>query len=162
MTQRAATTWGLVRAERERGRLLHEAWRRDGFIDAIAQAALAGLWLIERTVRSRARAPRARAFSIANDVLVGATLATGLARWIARARLAQQASATEEVVPLLAGGRPSLRNPERERGLVRTVGVLGTANIVIGALAVGSGGARALTSGRRRGAWTRLAGGAVG
>jgi hypothetical protein len=119
----------------ERDRMSAKAWNRYSWMKLAGHAAFAIPWFIGRGMLSGNEvSKRARALTLAKDVLVGASLVTGVA--------------TIAVGRYLSGKSERSEGPDanRERGeaeapmLEKLVGVLGTANTIatVGVLAVTS------------------------
>lgn len=105
-------------------RVSDEAWRRFGWINLAAHGVIAASWFVGRTmVSGRSMSRSARRMTRIKDAMVIASVATGVASVVLGRLLSKKLRA----------------QPERDhRALERTVGRLGTANLVadlgIGAL----------------------------
>ncbi len=103
----------------DRDRIADAAWRRFSWINLAAHGAMAATWIAGRTMLSGREVNRlSRRMTLAKDVLIGASLATGIAsvligRMLGR-RVRQEAT---------------LRDREQTETLRRAVGVAGLANL---------------------------------
>jgi hypothetical protein len=110
----------------ERGRVLNRAWRRYGNVNSLALLTLVGGWLPARS-NQRRRSMSERALGTANDVAVGAVVATGLASALSGVGFAQQAPGG--AVPMESGHEPAAEATARATELKRIVNVLGACSL---------------------------------
>jgi hypothetical protein len=112
----------------ERDRVSTAAWRRFSWLNLAAHVAFAVPWFVGRSLRSgREVSGVARALTRTKDILVGASLISGVATHVIGGRIKQR---TEQG-----------RGPEQEgleggksaRKLERTVGALGMINLIVNA-----------------------------
>lgn len=125
---------GVLDEEPERGKILNTAWNSYNAINAVSFGTAAATWFPGRLGLSGEEIDQqTRNLVLIKDALfvVGAVL--GLASMIQGKALAGQAPGG--AVPVATGTTPSARTPDRAAALLRSVNVLGNANIaVIGAI----------------------------
>lgn len=132
----------------ERDELIGEAWSRFQALSLASHAAVAGTWLIGRTMLSGREAVRwSRPLVIAKDVLVGAGLAsvvaTAILGRVLGGRIAEHAGPAQE-----SGGWQSAPGDGRSRWLERVVGAVGSANLAADAGVMGLTSLLAVQAGR--------------
>lgn len=127
-----------VSSAQERDELADDAWRRFSLVNLLAHAAVLATWLPGRRMLSGREASRlARTLTVTKDVLVGASVASGLASIFAGRALARRVR--RGAGPAQAE-RAQLAEAPRSTKLDHTVKWLGTVNLVcnIGVLGVTS------------------------
>jgi uncharacterized membrane protein len=128
----------------EHDRLLDDAWRRFQWVNVLAHAAVIGTWLPGRALLSGREAGKLpRGLTLAKDILVGATLATGVGSLILSRLLGRRVRRGEG--PAVAASRGD-EGARRTRTFEKVVGVLGTANLAAGAGVLGLTAALAMQS----------------
>lgn len=126
----------LISDKAERGKVVNAAWNGYNILNAIAIGITAATWFFGRSMISgRSISPQARKLVLAKDVLMGATLTTGLVNLAAGAYLAKK-SATENV-PFESGNRAAPEAPDRVKKAARLVNILGVVNIACMAGVIG-------------------------
>jgi hypothetical protein len=136
---------------RERGEVVNAAWRRYGFVNALALAAVTGGWAGARPASDARPTPAELRLVRAKDGLVGALVLCGVASAVEGMRFAR--SAPGGAVPLADGAHPSAETPEAAARLKRRLNALGAATLTaeVGLVAVNAVMAQsAASSGRRR------------
>jgi hypothetical protein len=127
---------GVVDDEEDRGRLLNTAWNRYNLINAASFATAAATWFPGRLGLSGKEIDiQTRNLVLAKDILFAAGALTGLASMVQGRALAGQAPGG--AVPIETGTTPSARTPEKAAGLLRSVNLLGNANIAIQGAIIG-------------------------
>lgn len=106
----------------ERDHASEDAWRRFSWLNLASHAAFAIPWLIGRSMLSgREVSGRARALTRVKDVLVGASLITGVASIVLGRVLGAKARRNEG---------PEASADQRARGLERAVSIAGLGNLL--------------------------------
>lgn len=121
----------------ERGKVLDDAWRRFNLLDAVALGAVAATWMFGRAAFSGRRLGRPmRNLVLTKDVLVGASLATGIATLVAGRMLGRERR--REALPVEAGHEAAPEPPPRARSLEKLLSAMGPINaaLIAGAIAV--------------------------
>lgn len=135
--------------ERDRGRVVHDAWDSYKLVHAAALATMTASWVIGRALfPGRGLRRNVRALTVAKDAVLGGAIASGIACWLAGRLLAKESDGAGSEIPMIAGGRASIHTPARARKLQRLVNVLSTANILIGAAAIGVSAVLGVKSGK--------------
>lgn len=116
---------GQIGDERERGKVVNEAWRRYGTVNGLALAAVVGGWAGARADEARPSglSARERPLALAKDVAVGLVAVTGIAAGLEGMRFGKMEPGG--AVPLEDGDHPSERataEEQRSKRLLRTVG----------------------------------------
>ena len=125
--------------EEDRGKLLNTAWNRYNLVNAASFATAAATWFPGRLGLSGGEIDQqTRNLVLAKDVLFGVGGLVGLASMIQGRALADQAP--NGAVPIASGTTPAARTPEKAATLLRSVNLLGNANIAV------TGGIIAVTS----------------
>jgi uncharacterized membrane protein len=116
----------------ERGRVVHDAWRRYGAIQLGSLAVMAATWFAGRLrLSGREVDSRARALVLAKDILVGASLATAIGAAVSGRSVS--ARVRDGAVPMNSDGEVADDAPARVRRLGRLTDGLGLANLIAGA-----------------------------
>ncbi len=116
--------------EADRGKLLNTAWNRYNLVNAASFATAAATWFPGRLGLSGQEIDQqTRGLVLAKDALFVAGALTGLASMVQGRSLADQAPGG--AVPIASGTTPSARTPEKATALLRSVNLLGNANIAI-------------------------------
>lgn len=114
--------------KKERGELLHQAWRNFSLANAFGLAAVGLTWLLGRSALSGGEIDdKTRALVIAKDVLVGTYVATGAAS------IGVGMAIGKDQPPVEQGGVPAAETPERDATAIRAVNALGITNILAAA-----------------------------
>ena len=121
-----------IASHTERGSVSNAAWNGYNPVNAAGLGAAALGWGAARLTEARPGNLSAteKALSTAKDALMGAAVLSGIASGIQGARLARQAP--DGAVPIETGTRPAPDTPDKAVKIVRSLGVLGTANIATG------------------------------
>ncbi len=112
----------------ERDRIADSAWRRFSWINLAAHATMAATWIAGRTMLSGREVNRlSRRLTLGKDVLIGASLATGIASMVLSRALGRRVR-----------GEATLADCEKTEMLRRAVGRAGLANLAanVGVLGV--------------------------
>lgn len=145
-----------IHSKRERGEVTHAAWNRYKYVNGVALAAMAGSWIIGRTMLSGNEVGRhARRLTIVKDVLVGGALLTGAAT-IVIGRLLDRASNGAPAIE--TGSEPAPETPPKVARLQKMVNAFGNAKILFEAGIVAATAILAMKSGRspRWSVWSRF------
>jgi hypothetical protein len=122
--------------EKDRSRVIDQAWRTYTVPKTIGLITTAATWLIGRSVfGGQFFGRKMRNLIVAKDVALGVTLLSGLGAQVCGRLLSQ-----EQPFPVDTSGRPSEGTPERAGSLVRAVNLLGYVQLLA------AGTALALTS----------------
>lgn len=120
-----------IESKRERGKVTHVAWDRYKIVNAIALAAMAGTWLIGRTVLSgRAVGRGTQPLVFAKDVMVGGAVASGLGAVFFGTLLDKEQGGAPAIE---SGSEPAAETPARTARLQRTTNTLGRISLVLNA-----------------------------
>jgi hypothetical protein len=116
--------------EADRGKMLNTAWNRYNLINAASFATAAATWFPGRLGLSGEEIDdQTRNLVLAKDVLFAVGGLAGLASMVQGRALAGQAPGG--AVPIASGTTPSDRTPEQAAKLLRSVNLLGNANIAV-------------------------------
>jgi hypothetical protein len=133
--------------ERERGKVVHDAWNAYNLINGISLATMAATWFLGRSaITGRSIDRTARRLVVAKDVLVSAAVLTGAANMIGGAIMERKYPGG--AVPVREGEVPSPRTPPTARLLQRFFAVMGPIHIACVAGVMGLTTALAMRSGR--------------
>jgi hypothetical protein len=139
-----------VESKRERGNVTHVAWDRYRAVNGISLAAIAGTWLIGRTILSGREVGRAsRNLTLLKDVLVAGALVGGIGAMIAGTML-DRARRAEGEAPIETGSQPASDTPPRVARLQRVVNTLGTVNIAFQAAVLATTTILAMKAGKSK------------
>ena len=120
----------VVSDEEDRGKLLNTAWNGYNLINAASFATAAATWFPGRLgLSGKEIDQQTRNLVLAKDVLFAVGGLAGLASVIQGRALADQAPGG--AVPIADGTTPSSRTPEKAAALLRSVNLLGNANIAV-------------------------------
>ncbi|CAA9398978.1 MAG: hypothetical protein AVDCRST_MAG22-1294 [uncultured Rubrobacteraceae bacterium] len=120
----------VVGDEEDRGKLLNTAWNGYNLINAASFATAAATWFPGRLgLSGKEIDQQTRNLVLAKDVLFAVGGLAGLASVIQGRALADQAPGG--AVPIADGTTPSSRTPEKAAALLRSVNLLGNANIAV-------------------------------
>jgi hypothetical protein len=135
----------------ERGAVANAAWNGYNAVNALGLGSAAVTYTVARftELRSSNLSDREETLATAMDVLMGASVVTGVVNGVLGAALARQAP--EGAVPLETGVVPAPETPRDAARIARSLNVMGTLNIAAG---VGLVAANAVF---RRGAFSRPA-----
>lgn len=117
----------------ERDLVSAAAWRRFSWLNVLGHAAFAVPWFTGRTMLSgKEVARRARPLVLAKDLLVSASLITGVASVLLGRRLARRGFEGRGAQAMTERERAGLSDQDarRTRGIKRTVGTLGIINML--------------------------------
>lgn len=121
---------GVVDDEADRGKLLNTAWNRFNVINAASFATAAATWFPGRLGLSGEEIDdQTRNLVLAKDALFAVGALAGLASMIQGRALENQAPGG--AVPIATGTTPAARTPEKAAALLRSVNLLGNANIAV-------------------------------
>ena len=121
---------GVLSSETDRGKLLNAAWNRYNLLNVASFATAAVTWFPGRLGLSGKEVDdQTRNLVLAKDILFAVGAVTGLASVVQGRSLTQQAS--EGAVPIATGTTPSSKTPDKAASLLRSVNVLGNANIAV-------------------------------
>lgn len=115
--------------ERERGKVVNDAWRRYGTVNTISLGVLVAGWAGARADEARPRmlSEREGRLAIAKDVAVGMVAVTGVAAAVEGMRFG--AMEPEGAVPLADGDQASSRATAEERLSKRLVSAIGACHL---------------------------------
>lgn len=121
-----------IASHTERGSVSSAAWNGYNLINSAGLAAAAIGWTAARFTEARPTnlSQTEKALSTAKDGLMAAAVLTGVASGVQGARLARQAP--DGAVPVETGTTPAPETPVKAARIQRSLGVLGSANIVSG------------------------------
>lgn len=118
----------VVDSKRERGKVTHVAWDRYKAVNAVSLAAIAGTWLVGRTILSGREVGRAtRGLTLLKDILVAGAVVGGAGALITGSLLDR--AMKEGELAIESGREPAAETTPRVRRLQRTVNTLGIPNI---------------------------------
>jgi hypothetical protein len=128
----------------ERGAVANAAWNGYNVVNALGLGAAAG-WAAARATETRPDqlSARERTLSTLKDGLMATSVASGLVNGIQGARLAKLAP--DGAVPVETGTEPAPDTPPEAARIQKTLGTLGTLNIVSGVALVAVNGLLAQT-----------------
>lgn len=119
----------LIADKQDRGRIVNASWNGYNIINAVGLGTSALTWWLGRSrISGRIISPSARKLVIAKDVLMGATLVSGLINLIGGSFLAKRTF--QEGVPLESGSRAANEAPEDVKKATRLVNQLGIFSLV--------------------------------
>ena len=122
--------------EADRGKLLNTAWNRYNIINAVSFATAAATWFPGRLGLSGEEIDeQTRGLVLAKDILFAVGGLVGLASIVQGRALAGQAPGG--AVPIASGTTPSSQTPEQAANLLRSVNLLGNANIAVAGSIIG-------------------------
>ncbi len=121
----------VVASPEERDRVSANAWKRFSWLNLAGHVAFAVPWFIGRSMLSGREVTRtARKLTRVKDVLIGASLLTGVSSVLLGRQLASRAE--QGMGPEEMRDRPSKsKEATKSLALERTVGVLGNANLLL-------------------------------
>jgi hypothetical protein len=121
-----------ISSHTERGRVANAAWNGYNPINALGLGVATVGWGAARATETKASelSGTELGLSRAKDALMAAAVITGAGSALQSARLARQAP--DGAVPMETGTKPAPETPAKAAGLQRSIGVLGTLNIVAG------------------------------
>jgi hypothetical protein len=122
---------GEISDQKEREQVASVAWRRFSWINLAGHAAVAATWFFGRSLLSgRSVSPAGHRLTVAKDVLVIASLATGITSTILGRMLGARVGANGAQPQARMPASGAARTDERATQKLRTaVGVLGMANL---------------------------------
>jgi hypothetical protein len=123
---------------RERDQVSQQAWNKFSWVKLASHVAFAVPWFIGRSMLTGNEvSARARALTRTKDILVGASLITGIASFVIGRALSRKVDRGEGPERARQGGA---RNAQQSKGLEKAVSFLGTLNMLAstGVLAVTS------------------------
>jgi hypothetical protein len=129
----------------ERGAVANAAWNGYNVVNALGLGAAAVGWAAARMTETRPDqlSSTERTLSVLKDGLMATSVASGLLNGIQGARLAKQAP--DGAVPVETGTEPAPETPPEAARIQKTLGTLGTVNIVSGVALVAVNGVLAQT-----------------
>ena len=120
----------VLDSQPERGKLLNAAWNRYNAINVLSLGTAAATWFVGRAgISGRSIDEDARGLVLTKDILFVLSAVSGLASIIQGRALTRQAP--EGAVPIESGTTPASGTSEEAAGLLRSVNVLGNANLVL-------------------------------
>ena len=124
----------------ERGAVTNAAWNGYNVVNALGLGAAAAGWAAARATETRPDrlSKRERDLAKVKDGLTAASLVTGIVTAVQGARLAKQAPGG--AVPVETGTVPAAETPKDASRIQRSIGVLGTLNILSGTALVAVNG----------------------
>lgn len=121
-----------IQSKRERGKVTHVAWDRYKVINGASLALMAGTWFAGRAfLTGRELRRRSPTLTIAKDVLVGGTLATGIGALVLGRMLDKEVATSNQ--PLQRGSRPAAETRARVARLEGLTTDVGRLNLVMNA-----------------------------
>lgn len=143
-----------ISSPEDRGKVLDDAWRRFHKVDLVALGVMAATWWSGRKAFSGKRLGRPiRGLVLAKDVLIGAAVVSGIATMIAGRVLRREREST--AMRAQSGYEPTTEMPERAKGALRFMKVVGPLNAAIVAGTIGVNAALAQESGKS-GRWAAI------
>jgi len=134
-----------IQSKRERGKITHVAWDRYKVINGASLALMAGTWFAGRAfLTGRELRRRSRTLTIAKDVLVGGTLATGIGAMVLGRMLDKEVAMSNQ--PLQRGSRPAAETRARITRLEGLTTDVGRLNLVMNAAVLAVTAALAMKS----------------
>ena len=129
----------------ERGAVANAAWNGYNLVNTLGLGAAAAGWAAARATEARPDklSGRERTLSLVKDGLMATSVVTGILNGIQGARLAKLAP--DGAVPVETGTEPAPETPPQAAKIQRTLGTLGTMNIVSGTALVAVNGMLAQT-----------------
>lgn len=119
----------VIPSKEDRSRVTQDAWDRYRTVNGVALTAMAGTWLIGRTLLSGREVSRSsRELTRLKDGLVLGAFATGVGSLVAGTLLA---AALQRDEPIESGHSPAPGTSRRVAILQRVVNVIGAANIAL-------------------------------
>ena len=134
-----------ISSRSERGAVANAAWNGYNMVNAVGLGAAASGWAASRATETRPDklSGRERTLSAVKDGLMITSVATGLLNGIQGARLAKQAP--DGAVPVETGTEPAPETPPQAARIQKSLGALGTVNIMSGVALVAVNGMLAQT-----------------
>lgn len=121
-----------IQSKRERGKVTHVAWDRYKMINGASLGLMAGTWFAGRALLSgRELRRRSRTLTIAKDLLVGGTLATGIGAMVLGRMLDKEVATSNQ--PPQRGSRPVAETRARIARLEGLTTDVGRLNILMNA-----------------------------
>ena len=129
-----------ISSHSERGSVANAAWNGYNPVNALGLGAAALGWGAARLTEAKPSnlSGTEKRLSLAKDALMAAAVVTGVGSGVQGARLARQAP--DGAVPVQTGTRPAPETPAKAAKIQRSLGVLGTLNIVAGVALVAVNG----------------------
>jgi hypothetical protein len=129
----------------ERGAVANAAWNGYNIVNALGLGAAAAGWAAARATETRPDklSGRERTLAAVKDALMATSVTSGLVNGIQGARLAKLAPGG--AVPVETGTEPAPDTPPEAARIQKTLGTLGTVNIVSGVALVAVNGMLAQT-----------------
>jgi len=135
-----------IQSKKQRGQVSHIAWDSFKFVNIGALAAMAGTWLIGRTVLSGWEVGReSRNLTLLKDALVTGAVVTGAGAVVTGFMLDAELKQGQSIK---SGGEPSADTPPRTARLQRLVNTFGSVNIALQASVLAVTAMLALKAGR--------------
>lgn len=121
-----------VSSRAERGKVVNTAWSGYSLVNTTSLGAVTAGWFAARLTEANPwrQTEAERQLSKAKDVLVIAALVTGTATAVQGARLTKQAP--DGAVPIERGNEPAPETPRPAARIQRSLGILGSLNILSG------------------------------
>ncbi len=126
----------LIPSHTQRGQVANAAWNGYNAVNALGLGSAAVAYFAARRTElsSSNLSDREQSLATGMDVLMAASVVTGIANGVLGASLARQAP--EGAVPVETGTVPSVETPARAARIQRAIGLFGTLNIISGVLLV--------------------------
>ena len=126
----------LITSHTQRGQVANAAWNGYNAVNALGLGSAAVAYLAARRTElsNRNLSDREQSLATGMDVLMGASVLTGIANGVLGASLARQAP--DGAVPVETGTAPTAETPPRAARIQRAIGFFGTLNIISGVLLV--------------------------
>ncbi len=119
----------LISDKQDRARIVNAAWNGYNIVNAVGLGTTALTWFIGRSrINGRVISPTARKLVIAKDILMGATLISGVVNLFSGGFLAKRAF--EDGIPMDSGSRASDEAPEDVKKATRLVNRLGVFSLL--------------------------------
>jgi hypothetical protein len=134
-----------ISSHSERGAVANAAWNGYNVVNALGLGAAAAGWAASRLTETRPDklSGRERTLSAVKDGLMVTSVASGMLNGVQGARLAKQAP--DGAVPVDTGTQPAPETPPQAARIQKSIGALGTVNIVSGVALVAVNGMLAQT-----------------
>ena len=126
----------LIPSHTQRGQVANAAWNGYNAVNALGLGSAAVAYLAARRTELAPDnlSDREQSLATGMDVLMAASVVTGIANGVLGASLARQAP--EGAVPVETGTVPAAETPPRAARIQRAIGLFGTLNIISGVLLV--------------------------
>lgn len=130
-----------IRSEEERGMVMHDAWANYNVVTGVSLGVAALTWFFGRGfISGRSIDKTSKALVIAKDVLVGASIATGIANIVMNEQMGS--------VPVRGAAEPSERTPDKSKRFQKILSISGPVNVGLIAATLGITTILAMRSGK--------------